>query len=61
MQTDLIPFHNVDFKKFMYGTVHELKAPFLVTLIQTLTKFAIRQSGSCPGVHPLNAHRFIIA
>ena len=45
----------------MYGAVHELKAPFLVTLIQTLTKFAMGQSGSCPDVHHLNAHRFTIA
>ena len=45
----------------MYGAVHELKAPFLVTLIQTLPKFAMGQSGSCPDVHRLNAHRFTIA
>ena len=45
----------------MYSTVHELKVPFLLSLIQTLTKFAMGQSGSCPDVHRLNAHRFIIA
>ncbi len=60
MHTDL-PLHNVDFKRIMYGAVHELKAPFLVTLIQTLTKFAMGQSGSCPDVHRLNAHRVTIA
>ena len=62
MHTDL-PLHNVDFKIIMYGAVHELIAPkkFLVTLIQTLTKFAMGQSGSCPDVHRLNAHRFTIA
>ena len=45
----------------MYG---ELKMPFLsflLTLIQTLTKFAMGQSGSCPDVHRLNAQRFTIA
>ena len=57
----LTKLHNVDFKIIMYGAVHELKAPFLVTLIQTLTKFAMGQSGSCPDVHRLNAHRFTIA
>ncbi len=56
MHTDLL-LHNVDFKIIMYGAVHELKAPFLVTLIQTLTKFAMGQSGSCHDVHRLNAHR----
>ena len=60
MHTDL-PLHNVDFKIIMYGAVHELKAPFLLTLIQTLTKFAMGQSGSCPDVYHLNAHRFTIA
>ena len=60
MHTDL-PLHNVDFKTIMYGAVHELKAPFLVTLIQTLNKFAMGQSGLCPDVHRLNPHRFIIA
>ena len=45
----------------MYGAVHEFKAPFLLTLIQTLTKFAMGQSGSCTNVHHLNAHRFTIA
>ena len=45
----------------MYGAVHELKAPFLLTLIQTLSKFPVGQSGSCPDVHHLNAHRFTIA
>ena len=44
----------------MYGAVHELKAPFLHTLIQTLTKFEMEQSGSCPDVHHLNARRFTI-
>ena len=56
-----LPLHNVDFKIIMYG---ELKTPFLsflLTLIQTLTKFAMGQSGSCPDVHHLNAHRFTIA
>ena len=60
MHIDL-PLHNVDFKIIMYG---ELKTPFLsflLTLIQTLTKFAMGQSGSCPDVHHLNAHRFTIA
>ena len=45
----------------MYG---ELKMPFLsllLTLIRTLTKFAMGQSGSCPDVHRLNAQRFTIA
>ena len=59
MHTDL-PLHNVDFKIIMYG---ELKTPFLsflLTLIQTLTKFAMGQSGSCPDVHRVNAHRFTI-
>ena len=60
MHTDL-PLRNVDFKIIMYGAVHELKAPFLVTLIQTLNKFAMGQSGLCPDVHRLNPHRFIIA
>ena len=60
MHTDL-PLRNVDFKIIMYGPVHELKAPFLVTLIQTLNKFAMGQSGLCPDVHRLNPHRFIIA
>ena len=60
MHTDL-PLHNVNFKIIMYGAVHELKAPFLITLIQTLSKFAMGQSGSCPDVHHLNAHRFTIA
>ena len=60
MHTDL-PLHNVDFKIIMY---RELKTPilsFLLTLIQTLTKFAMGQSGSCPDVHHLNGHRFTIA
>ena len=58
-----LPLDNVDFKIIMYSAVHELKAPFLVTLIQTLTnlKFAMGQSGSCPDVHRLNPHTFIIA
>ena len=60
MHTDL-PLHNVDFKIIMYSAVHELKVPFLLTLLQTLTKFAMGQSGSCPDVHCLNAHRFTIA
>ena len=60
MHTDL-QLHNVDFKVIMYSAVHELKALFLLSLIQTLTKFAMRQSGSCPDVHLLNAHRFTIA
>ena len=60
MRTDL-PLHNLDFKIIMYGAVHELKVPFLLALIQTLTKFAMGQSGSCPDVHRLNAHRFTIA
>ena len=60
MDTDL-PLHNVDFKIIMHSAVHELKAPFLLTLMQTLTKFAMGQSGSCPDVHRLNAHRFTIA
>ena len=60
MHTDLT-FHNVNFKIIMYGAVPELKAPFLVALIQTLNKFAMGQSGSCPDVHRLNPHRFIIA
>ena len=45
----------------MYGAVHELKAPFLLTLIQTLIKFAMGQSGLCPDVHHQNGHRFTIA
>ena len=60
MHTDL-SLHNVDFKIIMYG---ELKTPilsFLLTLIQTLTKFAKGQSRSSPDVHRLNAHRFTIA
>ena len=60
MHTDL-PLRNLDFKIIMYG---ELKTPspsFLLTLIQTLNKFAMGQSGSCPDVHRLNAHRFTIA
>ena len=36
MRTDL-PLRNVDFKTIMYGAVHELKAPFLLSLIQALT------------------------
>ena len=60
MRTDL-PLHNVNFKIIMYSAVHELKAPFLLSLIQTLPKFAMGLSGSCPDVHRLNAHRFIIA
>ena len=60
MHTDL-PLHNVDFKIIMYGVVHELKAPFPLTPIQTLTKLAMGQSGSCPDVNRLNAHRFTIA
>ena len=56
MHTDL-PLHNVDFKIIMYGAVHELKAPFLLTLIQTLIKFAMGQSG----FHHQNGHRFTIA
>ena len=60
MHTDL-PLRNLDFKIIMYG---ELKTPFIsfhLTLIQTLNKFAMGQSGSCPDVHRLNAHRFTIA
>ena len=57
----ILAFHNVDFKIIMYSMVHELKAPFLLSLIQTLTKFAMGKFGSCPDVHRLNAHRFIIA
>ena len=60
MHTDL-PLRNLDFKIIMYG---ELKTPFLsflLTLIQTLNKFAMGQSGSCPDVHRLNPHRFTIA
>ena len=60
MHTDL-PLHNVDFKIIMYG---ELKTPFLsflLSLIQTLTKYAMGKSGSCPDVHHLNADRFTIA
>ena len=60
MHTDL-PLHNVDFKIIMYGV---LKAPFLsflLTLIQTLTKLVMGQSGSCPDVHRLNARRLTIA
>jgi hypothetical protein len=50
MHTDLT-LHNVDFKIIMYGEFHEIKAPsFLHTVIQTLTKFAVGQSGSCPDV-----------
>jgi hypothetical protein len=49
MHTDL-PLHNVFFKIIMYGAFHEIKAPFLLTVIQSLTKFAVRQSGSCPDV-----------
>ena len=60
MHADL-PLRNVDFEIIMHGAVHELKAPFLVTLIQTLNKFAMGQFGSCPDVHRLNPHRFIIA
>ena len=60
MHTDL-PLRNVDFKIIMNGAVHELKAPFLVTLIQILIKFEMGQSGSCPDVHRLNARRFTIA
>ena len=36
MHTDL-PLHNVNSKIIMYGAVHELKAPFLLSLIQALT------------------------
>ena len=36
MHTDL-PLRNLDFKIIMYGAVHELKVPFLLALIQTLT------------------------
>ena len=53
MHTDL-PLHNVNFKIIMYG---ELKTPFLsfiLTLIQTLTKFGMGQSGSSPDVHRHN-------
>ena len=32
----------------MYGAFHEIKAPFLLTVTQTLTKFAVGQSGLCP-------------
>jgi hypothetical protein len=47
MQTDL-PLHNVDFKIIMYRAFHEIKAPsFLLTAIQTLSKFPVGQSGSC--------------
>ena len=60
MHTDL-PLHKFNFKIIMYGAVHQLKAPFLLTLIQTLSKFAMGQSGSCHDVHRLNPHRFIIA
>jgi uncharacterized protein YozE (UPF0346 family) len=49
MHTDL-PLHNVDFKIIMYGAFLEIKAPFLLTVIQTLTKFVVGQSGSCPYV-----------
>jgi hypothetical protein len=49
MNTDL-PLRNVDFKIIMYGAFHEIKAPFLLTVIQTLTKSAVGQSGSCPDV-----------
>ena len=55
-----LPLYNVDFKIIMYSAVHELKAPFLLTLMQTLTKFAMGQSGSCTDVDRLNAHRFTI-
>jgi hypothetical protein len=49
MHTDL-PLHNVDFKIIMYRAFHEINAPFLLTVIQTLTKFALGQSGSYPDV-----------
>jgi hypothetical protein len=34
----------------MYRAFHEINAPFLLTVIQTLTKFALGQSGSYPDV-----------
>jgi hypothetical protein len=49
MHTDL-PLHNVDFKIIMYRAFHEINAPFLLTVIQTLTKFALGHSGSYPDV-----------
>jgi hypothetical protein len=49
MHTDL-PLHNVDFKIIMYDAFHEIKAPFPLTVMQTLTKFAVGQSGSCSDV-----------
>jgi hypothetical protein len=45
-----LPLHNVYFKIIMYGAFPEIKVPFLLTLIQTLTKFVVGQSGSCPDV-----------
>jgi hypothetical protein len=49
IHTDL-PLHNVYFKIIMYGAFPEKKVPFLLTVIQTLTKFVVGQSGSCPDV-----------
>ena len=57
MHTDL-SLHNVDFKIIIYIELNTPFLSFLLTLIQTLTKFAMGQSGSCPDVHHLNADRF---
>ena len=55
------PLDNLDLKIIMYGAVQDLKAPLVLTVMQIFTTFAMGQSGSCPDVHRLNAHRFTIA